>query len=141
VCVWAGKEKISTNLAHHLRYHAHWQLTREEFSAADILNYGQFDKVDWEMVHRTLSAVPRMFQIFACKQVFDIEGTNRWLAKFNKTKETSSKCPSCLQVTETAEHVLSCCHAGRVETLVATIKFLDKWMKKTGTDMVIRECM
>jgi hypothetical protein len=93
VCVWAGKEKISTNLAHCLRYHAHWQLTREEFSAADILNYGQFDKVDWEMVHRTLSAVPRMYQFFSCKQVFNIKGTNRWLAKFNKTKGNDLKVP------------------------------------------------
>jgi hypothetical protein len=76
VSVWAGKEKISTDQAHRLRYYAHRQLAREEFAAAKVLTNHQFEKVDWEMVHQTLNSVPRMFQIFACKQVFDVAGTN-----------------------------------------------------------------
>ena len=58
---------------------------RKVFSEAGILSHAQFDKVDWEMVHPALHSVPRMFQAFACKQVFDIGGTNRWLAKFDKS--------------------------------------------------------
>jgi hypothetical protein len=53
-------------------------------------------KVDWEVVHLALHSVPRMFQVFACKQVFDNGGTNRWLAKFDKSGKKSNKCPSCL---------------------------------------------
>ena len=101
----------------------------------------QFEKVDWEMVHRTLNSVPRMFQIFACKQVFNVAGTNQWLARFDSSKTKSPKCPSCLQATETAEHVLSCQHAGRVEVLLSTIKLMDCWMKSEQTDFTLQECI
>ena len=85
LCVWAGQEKITTDLADRLRYWAHRHKARKVFSEAGILSHAQFDKVDWEMVHPALHSVPRMFQAFACKQVFDIGGTNRWLAKFDKS--------------------------------------------------------
>ena len=58
VSVWAGKEKISTDQVHRLRYYAHRQLAQEEFAGANILTNHQFEKVDWEMVHWTLNSVP-----------------------------------------------------------------------------------
>jgi hypothetical protein len=82
-----------------------------------------------------------MFQVFACKQVFDVAGTNQWLARFDKLKTKSPQCPSCLQVTETAEHVLSCQHAGRVDVLLSTIKLMDHWMKSERTEPTLRECI
>jgi hypothetical protein len=82
-----------------------------------------------------------MLQIFACKQVFDVAGKNQWLARFDTSKTKSPKCPSCLQVTETAEHVLSCQHAGRVDVLLPTIKLMNCWMKSEQTEPTLRECI
>jgi hypothetical protein len=82
-----------------------------------------------------------MFQIFICKQVFDIAGTNYWLALFDKSNNTSPLCPSCFQATETAGHILHCEHAGRVEVMLGTIKLLDSWMKTNDTDPKLRECV
>ena len=42
---------------------------------------------------------------------------------------------------ETAEQIVNCCHAGRVEALTLTIKLTDKWMKAVHTDPAIRECI
>jgi hypothetical protein len=37
-----------------------------------------FDEVDWPHVHRTLNdEVPRLFQVWACKQVMNIAATNK----------------------------------------------------------------
>ena len=37
-----------------------------------------FDEVDWPNVHRTLNKeVPRLFQVWACKQVINIFATNK----------------------------------------------------------------
>ena len=82
-----------------------------------------------------------MFQIFACKQVFDVAGTKKWLARFDTSKMKSSKCPSCLQATKTAEHVLLCQHAGRVDELLSTIKLMDRWMKSERTEPILRKCI
>ena len=126
VSVWAGTEKITLDRSDRLRYYAHKQIARHEFHNAKVLASGQFDQVDWEMVHRALTNVPKMFQIFICKQVFDIACTNYWLALFDKTNNTSPLCPSCFQATETAGHILHCEHAGRVEVMLGTIKLLDE---------------
>ena len=61
ISVFAGREKITSDTGLYLHYFAHLQLAREEFLAAGILSHTQFDQVDWEIVHCTLSTVPRMF--------------------------------------------------------------------------------
>jgi hypothetical protein len=138
ISVFAGREKMTLDTGPYLRFFAHLQLAKEDFSAAGILSLTQFDQVDWEIVHHTLSTVPRMFQVWVCKQVWSIAGTNyetsRWSA-------VSPLCPSCMQVPETCSHILHCCHAGRVEALQVTIKLLDQWMKRRGTDPDLRDCI
>ena len=138
VCVWAGREKMTSDTGHYIRYHAHQQLAREELAAAGILTKVQFDLVDWQVVHSTLSGVPRMFQVWACKQVFSIAPTNYELSRWSTQ---CPLCPSCMQVRETCAHILHCTHAGRVDTLLATIKLLDQWMKTRATDTDLRECI
>ncbi len=138
ISVFAGREKMTSDTGPYLQYFAHRQLAKEEFLAAGILSYTQFDQVDWGIIHRTLSTVPRMFQVWACKQVWSIAGTNyetsRWLA-------LSPLCPSCMQAPKTCSHILHCYHAGRVEALQVTIKLLDQWMKWRGTDPDLRDCL
>ena len=46
-------------------------------------------------MHSALTSVSRMFQVWACKQVWGIAGTNRELARW---LDTSLLCPSCRQV-------------------------------------------
>jgi hypothetical protein len=76
ICVWAGREKMTLDMGHFIRCHAHCHLAREKFKAASLLTTAQFDLVDWQMVHNTLSAVPRMFQVWASKQMWCIAPTN-----------------------------------------------------------------
>jgi hypothetical protein len=118
---------MTSDTGHHIRYHAHGYLAWEEFAVAGLLSNTQFDLVDWQMVHNTLSTVPKMFQVWACKQVWSIALTNYKLARWTTT---SPLCPSCMQVAKTCKHVLHCNHAGRVEALLATIKLLNQWMKQ-----------
>ena len=41
-----------------------------------------FDEVDWPHVYRTLNEeVPRLFQVWACKQVMNIAATNKNLSR------------------------------------------------------------
>jgi hypothetical protein len=138
ICAWAGKEKMTLDTGHHIQYHAHRQLAREEFDAERVLTTAQFNLVDWQMVHITLSSVLRMFQVWACKQVWSITLTNYKLSRWTTR---CPLCPSCMQVEETCGHVLHCTHAGRVDALHATIKLLDQWMKWRVTDPDLRECI
>ena len=87
VSVWVKNEKITPDSADWLRFRAHKRLARETFVAASVLHYSQFDQVDWDAVHAALHSVPRVFQVFASKQVFDIGGTNRWLARFDQSQK------------------------------------------------------
>jgi hypothetical protein len=129
---------MMSDTGHHIRYHAHRQLAREEIDVAKVLTTAQFDLVDWQMVHITLSSVPWMFQVWVCKQVWSIAPTNYELSRWMKR---CPLCPSCMQVEETCVHVLHCTHAGRVDPLHATIKLLDQWMKWHAMDPDLRECI
>ncbi len=101
----------------------------------NILDFHVFDLVDWEMVHKTLHNVPKLFQQWACKQVMGIVGTMEW----NKTER--KKCPSCMQALDTCAHVLFCDHAGCVETLKHTIDLLKEWLSEGDTDPDLLDCI
>jgi hypothetical protein len=98
--------------------------------------FKEFKLVDWEMVYLALHKVPRMFQIWALKQVMNVAPANS-----NRPWETNlcPLCPSCMQVRETCEHILFCNHAGRVDALLQSINFLNEWMRESGTDPTLRE--
>jgi hypothetical protein len=52
-----------------------------------------FDKVDWLNVHRTLNEeVPRLFQVWACKQMMNISATKKNLRR-RQWDGRSDKCP------------------------------------------------
>jgi hypothetical protein len=60
ICVWASREKMTLDTGHYIQYHANGHLAWQEFVAASLLSNTQFDLVDWQMVHNTLSMVLRM---------------------------------------------------------------------------------
>ncbi len=70
-----------------------------------------------------LDGVPRMFQVWACKQVMGIANTNATVNKWDK--EVKAVCPSCRQAAETTEHVLMCMEAGRVDIFLRTVDLLE----------------
>jgi hypothetical protein len=100
-----------------------------------ILQGSAFGWVDWEMVHPTLSEVPKLFQLWACKQVMGITGTMEW----DKTKQR--RCPSCMRERDTCDHVLRCHHEGRVGTLHHMLSMIEKWMQEADTDLELQECI
>ena len=122
-----------------LRYWAHRQIAKTYYSQKGILNPDQFDEVAWQQVYMSLLDVPRMFGIWACKQVMNIAGTNANQAVYKKDHDP--KCPSCTVYIETCEHVLFCEEEGRVETLRLSIGLFEKWMRSVDTDNGLRCCL
>ena len=116
-----------------VRFHAHKNLARKNINAARILSLQQFSRVDWEIVHSALTTVPRMFQVWACKQVWGIAVTNREQTRWSNV---SPLCPSCRQASETCCHVLHCPHDGKVKALHVTIS-----LKQNITDPDLRDCI
>ncbi len=138
VCVSLGKNKLTCDKGEELRFWVHRKLARLVYQDMKILDVIQFDKVDWEMVHMLLWQVPRMLQIWACKQVVNIAPANT-----NTPWDEGSNplCPSCAQVPETCSHISYCNHAGRVEALLKSIKLLDTWLGEVDTNCNLRNCI
>jgi hypothetical protein len=112
-------------------------LAKESFYESKIL-FEKFNKVNWEMVYLALYQVPRMFQVWACKQVMNIAPANG-----NRPWETDlcPLCPSCAQVRKTCSHVLNCNHDGRVQALLQSIDLMDDWMMEVNTDPMLQRCI
>jgi hypothetical protein len=90
------------------------------------------------MIHTALHRVPRMFQIWACKQIMDIA-----LANGNRPWEQllCPLCSSCAQVPKTCSHILFCNHARRVDVLMKSIDLLASWLTEVDTDPNLRNCL
>ena len=103
-----------------------------------MLTPEQFDEVDWDHVYETLNGVPRMFQVWACKQVMDIAPTFYNLSKYT---DQDKKCPSCNCKVETCAHILECEEEGRVEAMNLTIDMLELWLIQEQTDPGLQDCI
>ena len=66
---------------------------------SEVLNIRQFDAIAWGAVYTGLNSVPTLFQLWACKQVWDIAGTNYLRSKWDDSVD--KRCPSCRAVRET----------------------------------------
>ena len=96
----------------------------------------QFQEVAWRQVHDALCEVPRIFQVFACKQVTNRAGVYVNQAKYMKDQDT--RCPSYGKKAETCQPVLCSEEEGRVKALNCTIDLLDSWLQKLGTNKTLR---
>ena len=110
VVCYDGTGKITADTGALLRFWAHRRLAREAMALGRVLSPEQFDLVAWESVSAGLRDTPRMFQIWACKQVWNIAGTNFPRSKWDKTID--SRCPSCRRCKESCAHVLLCPEVG-----------------------------
>jgi hypothetical protein len=123
--VFLGTTKVTRDGIDVLCFWAHKHLARERFSSMKILNTRAADMVDWEVVYCTLWEVPKLFKLWACKQVMGAACTMEW------GKNVVCKCPCCPQEWDTCAHVLFCCHDGRVATLHHTIDLIEDWLKSS----------
>jgi hypothetical protein len=75
VGLFIGDKKMTSNTGDQIRFWAHRQLGKESFNDHKILLHSQFESIDWISIHQTLHNLPRLFQIWAAKQVLRITGT------------------------------------------------------------------
>jgi hypothetical protein len=139
VGIFAGKSKITSGPAETLRFWASRTIAKGVFTSQKILFGDAFDEVAWRVVHTALWEVPRLFQIWAAKQVMGLAGTNEMQARYKEGHD--KKCPSCNVADETCGHILHCQEEGRVEVLEKLIDLLDDWLIDQGTDEELRFCL
>jgi hypothetical protein len=137
--VFAGKTKVTCGRGDVLRYWAHRTVAKRVFTKCNILMPDEFDEVAWRAVHSALWDVPRMFQIWATKQVMEIAGTNEMQSKYKPGHD--KMCPSCSCRIETCGHVLFCQEEGRVDILEKSIDLLDDWLIDQNTNESLRFCI
>jgi hypothetical protein len=58
VCLFLGKNKLTSDKGDELRFWVHRKLARVAYHDMKIMDVSQFDKADWEMVHTALWRVP-----------------------------------------------------------------------------------
>ena len=101
--IFLGGEKLLPETGPLLQFHAHLQLARSLFHKKNILSCNKFEEVDWELFHSTLHLVPRLFQVWAAKQVLGIAERMKFLAHQDGREPT---CPSCRLCEERHVHTL-----------------------------------
>lgn len=130
--------KITSDTEETLRFLAHKAEARELFHRQGILLGDQFQEVAWEHVHHTLRGLPKMFQLFAAKQVFGVSAVLGNLSKQKAYAHLGDKCPSCELHKETTAHILLCREEGRVHCFNSQIHLLGEWLQSSRTNPDLR---
>jgi hypothetical protein len=116
-----------------LRYYAHKQEAKSLFARLDILSTEAFDEVAWKALHKTLHSIPKMFQLFAGKQVYGVSAVLGYLSKQKDFAHLGETCPNCCSCKETTRHLLLCREIGRVRCLNLLIRQVTGWMRAVDT--------
>jgi hypothetical protein len=141
ICMFVEGKKMTSDTGSHIRYAAGLQIARLFFHETSHMFTDAFDEIAWPHVHRTLNEeVPRLFQVWACKQVMGISATNKNLSRRHRDGR-GDKCPCCTIHVETAEHIMVCPEVGRVETFMQSSQALEQWMEDADTDPDLVECI
>jgi hypothetical protein len=78
ICMFVKGTKMTSDTGAHIRYVAGRQVACLFFHKTSRMLMDAFDKVDWPQVHQMLTKeVPRLFQVWVCKQVMNITVTNK----------------------------------------------------------------
>jgi hypothetical protein len=134
ICMFVIGKKMTSDTGAHIRYAVGRQIARSSFHQTSRMFTDAFDEVDWPHVHRTLNEEgPRLFQVWACKQVMNIAATNKNLSRRHHDGRCD-KCPCCTIHVKTAAHVLLCPEAGRAEAFQLSMTALERWLDKADTD-------
>ena len=139
--IFVGEEKMTSDMGGMVRYWAHRQMAKEHFHNHRLMYATTFEEVAWWQVYSTLRGLPRLFSLWAGKQMMNIAATNDNLAKRDRTKKHCKLCPSCESSVETCLHVLTCPEEGRVELLMETIKNVELWLRSAETDPILVSCI
>jgi hypothetical protein len=137
--IFAGTEKITTDSGEVVQFCAHKQLARPIFAKRKVLDGEAFALVEWKSFWEALRETPRLFQLWACKQIMSIAATNKARARF--TTDLSPLCPSCMVEEETCAHILKCTEQGRVNALDSSIGILDQWLSSTNAEPQLHYCL
>jgi hypothetical protein len=124
-----------------LRFTTQKHEAKSLFDQQQILPKHQFDEVSWPEIHATLHTLPKMFQLFAGKQVFGVAAVLANLSKQKEYAHLGDKCPSCSVCKETTAHLLVCRKAGRVRCLKNLIWQVIDWMTEVGTTPDLTDLM
>lgn len=116
-----------------LRFHAHRLEALSLFNDLGILTPDQIQEVAWEEVHTTLHTLPKMFQMFAGKQVFGGAAVLANLSKQKAYAHLGRSCPSFTLHKETTEHLLYCTEVGREANLKLQLRGVGDWLHSIGT--------
>lgn len=122
--------KLTSDTGDTLRFWAHRQIARTYYHSRGIISYDQFDETDWGSLQNTITALPRLFQLWAAKHVNKIAGTMSFLSHQDGR---SNLCPSCEACEETCPHIARCLEAGRSLAFAQSTEELDLWLGTSQT--------
>ncbi len=141
LCMFVEGTKMTSDMRAHIQYAAGRQVAWTFFHETSRMFTDAFDKVDWPQVHRRLNEeVPRIFQVWASKQVMNLAATNKNLLRRHRDG-WSNKCPCCTIHVETAEHVILCPEEGQVKVFMQSLLFLERWLHEVDTDPELADCI
>jgi hypothetical protein len=99
-------ETITRRCASRLRQAANSPRICQHLMATNDWTYATFRSMNWEAPGKAMNTLENSVKIFIVKFAHDLLPTRRHMHRIKKS--ATATCPSCLHITETSWHILSC---------------------------------
>ena len=133
VMLMVDSGKVTLDSWLHIQFMAHQQGVQQLFSQQKILSNTQFHEVAWEWVCLTVHSIPKMFQMFGSKQVFEVSAVLANLSKQKEYSHLTNNCPICTATIEFTSHIMYCLEEGRRYNLQRQADCILQWLILTHT--------
>jgi hypothetical protein len=72
IACYMGKDEMTSDTGNTIQFWVHRRLAREALVDGKVLVERQFNAMAWEAMYAVLHSMPQMFQLWACKQVWEL---------------------------------------------------------------------
>jgi hypothetical protein len=130
-----GGKKITGSIKTAVSNHWAYGVARKFYHSKKLVPARLFDLVYWDGVELAMAGFPKRFRSFVTKHVSKFCGTNKQLARFDKTEKQTDRCPSCGMRDEDSKHITCCKDPARRKMLALSTKLMTDWMATSHAPM------
>jgi hypothetical protein len=115
------------------------QKMKEHCTMKEGLSAEAFDTIDWDAIEDSMDSSPELFNLWMTKQISGFCPCGKNMKRWGFWED--SKCHSCPEPSEDADHILYCPHEDRVEAWDKAVNGFEAWLVEADTDPAIQYCI
>jgi hypothetical protein len=136
---WLDQTKVTSDPLNEIIKYVYRRKMKEHCATKEGLSPEAFNTIDWDAIEDSTDSSLELFNLWMTKQISGFCPCSKNMKRWGFWED--SKCHSCPEPSEDADHILYCPHKDRVEAWDETVNGFEAWLVEADTDPAIQYCI